>query len=76
MERECVWKKLKALKRWRDVKAKSLNIEPRMLFTRALLSAIADQNPQDINALAKINEIKKWQLNEFGSEIIRVLAKT
>jgi ribonuclease D len=68
-------KKLKALKRWRDAKAKSLNIEPRMLFTRALLSTIADQNPQNINALAKITEIKKWQINEFGPEIISVLAK-
>ena len=68
-------KKLKALKSWRDAKARSLNLEPRMLFTRALLSTIADSHPQDIKALAKIKEIKKWQQKEFGPEIIEVLKR-
>jgi ribonuclease D len=68
-------KKLKALKSWRDAKARALEIEPTMLFTRALLSTIADENPQDIHSLGKITEIKKWQKNEFGPEIIRVLKR-
>lgn len=68
-------KKLKALKSWRDAKARTLEIEPTMLFTRALLSTIADENPQDIHSLGKITEIKKWQKNEFGPEIISVLKR-
>jgi ribonuclease D len=69
-------KKLKALKSWRDAKARALEIEPTMLFTKALLCTIADENPRDIHSLGKITEIKKWQKNEFGAEIISVLAKT
>jgi ribonuclease D len=68
-------KKLKALKKWRDAKARALEIEPTILFTRALLSTIADENPQDIHSLGKITEIKKWQKNEFGSEIVSLLKR-
>jgi ribonuclease D len=68
-------KKLKALKSWRDAKARALAIEPTMLFTRALLSTIAEENPKDIHSLGKIAGIKKWQKNEFGPEIISVLKK-
>ena len=66
-------KKLRALKSWRDAKASALELEPRMLFTRALLSIIADENPQDLHALAKITEIKRWQKNEFGPDLVSVL---
>ena len=68
-------KKLKVLKSWRDAKARALEIEPTVLFTRAMLSTIADENPQDIHALRKITEIKKWQIDEFGPEIISVLKR-
>jgi ribonuclease D len=68
-------KKLKALKSWRNTTARALEIEPRMLFTRALMSTIADENPQDMHSLGKITEIKKWQKNEFGPDIISVLKR-
>jgi len=68
-------KKLKALKSWRDAKARALEIEPRMLFTRALMTTIADENPQDMHSLGKIAEIKEWQKNEFGLDIISVLKR-
>jgi ribonuclease D len=69
-------KRLKALKAWRNAKAKALVIDPAVLFNRTLLGAIAVENPQHIQALGKIPEIKNWQKNEFGEEIISVLAKT
>ncbi len=68
-------KKLKALKSWRDAKARALEIEPRMLITRALTTTIADENPQDMHSLGKIAEIKEWQKNEFGLDIISVLKR-
>jgi ribonuclease D len=75
VQNPAVPKKLKALKSWRDAKARALEIEPRMLFTRALMSTIADENPQDMHSLGKIPEIKKWQKNEFGPDIITVLKR-
>ncbi len=68
-------KRLKALKTWRNARAKALDIDPAVLFNRALLGTIAVENPRDLKALGKIAEIKNWQKKEFGKEIISVLGK-
>ncbi|UCH22054.1 MAG: HRDC domain-containing protein [Deltaproteobacteria bacterium] len=73
--KRAVPKRLKALKAWRNAKARALVIDPAVLFNRTLLNAIAVENPRHIQALGKIAEIKNWQKNEFGQEIISVLRK-
>jgi ribonuclease D len=67
-------RRLRALKAWRDVKAKKLAIAPAMLFNKTLLGTIAAENPQNMKTLGEIAGIKNWQKNEFGREIINVLA--
>ena len=65
--------RVKALKKWRDRQAHTLAIDPALICTRALISAIAVKNPLKMKELADIKEMKNWQRKEFGHEIITVL---
>ena len=66
-------KRVKAIKAWRDTIANKLKIDPSILFNKALLTTIALQNPKDRKSLETIKEIKNWQKNEFGENIISIL---
>jgi ribonuclease D len=68
--------KIKALKSWRASKASALGIDPGMLCNNALITAIAVKNPGDVKSLETVKEMKNWQKQAFGTEIIRVLKKT
>jgi ribonuclease D len=67
--------KIKALKSWRASKASALDIDPGMLCNNALITAIAVKNPGDVKSLEAVKEMKNWQKQAFGTEIIRVLKK-
>jgi ribonuclease D len=70
-----IHKKLKTLRSWRDAWATELEIDPAVLFNKALLAAIAIRNPVHINDLEALKEMKNWQKKEFGQEIIAILKK-
>jgi ribonuclease D len=65
--------RVKTLKSWRDPKCKALAIDPGILFNNALISTIAVENPQNTDALKAVEEMKNWQRQEFGKEIIALL---
>jgi ribonuclease D len=70
-----VGKRIKALKTWRDERAKEMDIDPALLLTNAQINAIAVQQPFNLDRLNKIDEMKNWQKNAFGNDIIEILAK-
>ena len=65
--------RIKALKSWRASKAKALEIDPGIICNNVLITSIAIQNPVDRRAIHRIKEMKNWQKNEFGREIITFL---
>ena len=67
--------KIKALKSWRASKASALGIDPGMLCNNALITAIAVKNPGDSKFLETVKEMKNWQKQVFGTEIIRALKR-
>ena len=70
-----VAKRVKELRRWRDRLANKLEIDPAIICTKALISAIAIQRPVSINSLSRVKELKTWQAAGFGSDIIDILKK-
>ena len=70
-----VAKRVKELRDWRDRLAKKLEIDPSIICTKALISAIAVQKPMSLSSLSKIGELKTWQANGFGSDIIDIVRK-
>lgn len=65
--------RVKYLRKWRDRQAKKLSIDPSLILTKLLISTLAVQRPLKLTDLSRIKEIKKWQIREFGEEILEVL---
>lgn len=65
--------RIKAIKSWRDAMAERLELDPAMLFNKALMTAIAVKHPSDIQALYEVDSIRNWQVEAFGEKILRVL---
>lgn len=70
-----VRKRVKALKTWRDLKAKSLGMEPGILLNNALIGDLARKNPQSKEDLEEISGLKNWRRDHFGLEILIALSK-
>lgn len=68
-----VTKRIKALKDWREIAAESLKLDPSLIFPKATLTAIAGKNPKQMEDLHQIEELRKWQVDVFGKEILAVL---
>jgi len=66
--------RVKSLRKWRDDQAENLAMDPSLILTRSLISTLAVQKPLTVSDLSRIKEIKKWQIREFGKEILEVLA--
>lgn len=65
--------RIRRLKKWRDRKARELNIEPGVLLNKAAITAIALENPQTRRELATLSELRRWQVREFGTALVRQL---
>ena len=70
-----VRQRVKALKTWRDMRAKTLGIEPGILLNNALINALALKNPRSMKELESIPGLKKWRQNHFGREILALQTK-
>ena len=65
--------RVKALRAWRDVKAEELDLNSALLLNRALIKAIAIDNPDSKATLAQVDGIHQWQVEAFGDGILKVL---
>ena len=66
-------KRVKALKEWRDKRAEELGLDPAILCNKAIVTAIAVNNPASLKHLEVIEDMKDWQRIAFGEDIIAVL---
>ena len=65
--------RVKSLRKWRDGQAKELAMDPSLILTKSLISTLAVQRPMKLSDLSRIKEIKKWQISEFGRELVEIL---
>jgi ribonuclease D len=68
-------KRVKALKTWRDMRAKNLGIEPGLLLNNTSINDLALKNPRSIEEMEEIPGFKKWRQSHFGREILAAQAK-
>jgi ribonuclease D len=66
--------RVKALKRWREKKARELNLEPGVLISNALIDQIGEKNPTGPEDLGLIPELRLWQHQAFGPEILKIIS--
>lgn len=67
--------RIKALKNWRDKKARALDVEPAVLLNKSMMTTLATGKPVKLQSLDAVKELKEWQKNEFGNEIVGVLKR-
>ena len=65
--------RVKALRAWRDQKAEHLELDPALVLNRALIRAIAVENPSKEKGLSKVEGIHQWQTDTFGNAILETL---
>ncbi|MEO6331184.1 MAG: HRDC domain-containing protein, partial [Gemmatimonadaceae bacterium] len=61
------------LKGARDVAAKRLQLDPGVLCSRERIEAVARRNPANMEELAEVAELRKWQAKELGPDFLRAL---
>jgi ribonuclease D len=61
------------LKAARDRRAAELEIDPGVLCPRERLESIARRNPASTEELAEVNEVRKWQVEVLGEQLIAAL---
>ena len=62
------------LKDWRNARVKHLGVSPVAVANNALLKEVARVAPSDLEALGKVPGIRKWQLREFGDELLEIVS--
>jgi ribonuclease D len=67
--------RLEALKKWRKVTARKLEIESDVVLPRDLLTDLAARNPRSTQELAETMQTVPWRLKHYGSQILEVLSK-
>lgn len=61
-----------ALRKWRNKKAKELQIPSAFIATNATFSNVAAAAPGNLDALAAIDGILAWHLDKFGAQIVAI----
>lgn len=62
--------------RLRDVRnraAERLDLDPGFLMSRSQLDEIARRNPRDAEELASVPDVRRWQVEALGDDILRAL---
>jgi ribonuclease D len=49
-------------------------MDPGVVCSRDRLETIARKHPKTVEELAEIKELRRWQIEVMGSEIVRALA--
>lgn len=63
------------LKDWRNARVKSTGVAPVAVANNTLLKEVARLVPADMEALADVPGIRRWQLADFGEELLAVVQK-
>ena len=64
------------LKKVRDAVAADLDIDPGVLCARDRMEAVARRNPEDVETLATIPELRRWQAEVLGPGFVKALKET
>ena len=63
-----------ALKTARDEAAKRLALDPGVLCSRDRMEAVARRNPETVEQLAEVTELRRWQVSELAEAFVVALA--
>ncbi len=68
-----VQERIKKLKKMREKSSSSMGMEPGFILNNAVISSIALTRPDTSENLLKIENIRRWQVETIGNDIISTL---
>jgi ribonuclease D len=66
--------RVSALRTVRDATATRLDLDPGVLCSRDRLEAVARRNPATIDELIQVAELRRWQIEVLGADVLAALA--
>lgn len=67
-----ITRRIRKLKKWRQEKAEALEIDPSLVLNKTALRQIAEKKPESSAQLDEIRDLKPWQKELFGKELIKI----
>jgi ribonuclease D len=61
------------LRAWRNATAESRGVEPDIVLTNQTLWAVANANPRNREDLTRDGALARWQLEEYGHDLLDVV---
>ncbi|MBT6338727.1 MAG: ribonuclease D, partial [Desulfobacula sp.] len=68
-----VQERIERLKKMREKTSSSIGIEPGFLLNNALIGFIAFENPKNLKDLLRIENVRNWQVEAIGENILSTL---
>jgi ribonuclease D len=68
-----VRRRIEALRQWRVEAAPRLGLDPGVLLPNRLIRVIAEAGPRDLEALARVDGIRRWRVDVLGLELVRTI---
>ncbi len=67
--------RIQQLRRWRDAKARKLKLDPSLVLNKGLMTSIAKTLPKSEDDLKRVADLRHWQIEAFGGEILHALSR-
>ncbi len=64
---------LERMRTWRNLKAKRVSLPPSLVASNGLLKEIGRHLPKSSEELRAIDELRDWQVDAFGEEILEIV---
>ena len=65
--------RLDLLKKWRASRARDLGLDPGVFCPNITLEEVAWANPQKVEDLVGLSQVKSWWARSFGTEVIEAM---
>lgn len=62
------------LREWRNAEAQSRGVEPDRVASNRLLKKIANDEPRDLESLARVEGMEAWRMDSYGAAIAELMA--
>jgi ribonuclease D len=70
-----VSRRVEALRKWRAAATERIGLEPGVLLPNRLITVIAEAAPRSVEALAALDGVRRWRVEQFGSELVAALER-
>ena len=66
-------RRIEALRQWRVEAAPRFGLDPGLLLPNRLIRAIAEAGPRDLEAVVRVEGLRRWRADVLGPELVRAV---